>query len=92
MKRILGSFGIEASAVGHGLLGDWRPVGFLANPAGWGEVDDAETIRAIHAALDMGVTLFDTAANYGCGHSERFLGQAVAGRRDKVVIATKFGY
>jgi aryl-alcohol dehydrogenase-like predicted oxidoreductase len=40
----------------------------------------------------MGVTLFDTAANYGCGHSERILGQAVAGRRDKVIIATKFGY
>jgi aryl-alcohol dehydrogenase-like predicted oxidoreductase len=92
MKRILGSSGIEASAVGMGCWAIGGPWDFLANPAGWGEVDDAESIRAIHAALDMGVTLFDTAANYGCGHSERILGQAVAGRRDKVVIATKFGY
>jgi aryl-alcohol dehydrogenase-like predicted oxidoreductase len=92
MKRILGSSGIEASAVGMGCWAIGGPWDFLGNPAGWGEVDDAESIRAIHAALDMGVTLFDTAANYGCGHSERILGQAVAGRRDKVIIATKFGY
>jgi aryl-alcohol dehydrogenase-like predicted oxidoreductase len=60
-------------------------------PMGWGDVDDAESIRAIHAAIDRGVTLFDTANNYGAGHSERVLGQALAGRRDKVRIATKFG-
>jgi aryl-alcohol dehydrogenase-like predicted oxidoreductase len=59
---------------------------------GWSKVDDAESIRAIHVALDMGVNFFDTAANYGAGHSERVLGQAVAGRRDEVVIATKFGH
>ena len=40
----------------------------------------------------MGVNFFDTAANYGCGHSERILGQALKGRRDQAVIATKFGY
>jgi len=61
-------------------------------PAGWGTVDDEESIRAIHRALDLGITFFDTAANYGCGHSERVLGRALAGRRDQVVIATKFGY
>jgi aryl-alcohol dehydrogenase-like predicted oxidoreductase len=61
-------------------------------PAGWGQVDDAESIRAIHLALDAGINFFDTAANYGCGHSERVLGQAIAGRRDKVILATKFGY
>jgi aryl-alcohol dehydrogenase-like predicted oxidoreductase len=55
-------------------------------------VDDAESTRAIQAALDAGVTFFDTAANYGCGHSEVILGNALASRRDKVVIATKFGY
>jgi aryl-alcohol dehydrogenase-like predicted oxidoreductase len=55
-------------------------------------VDDAESIRAIHYALDAGINFFDTAANYGCGHSERILGQAIARRRDKVIIATKFGY
>jgi aryl-alcohol dehydrogenase-like predicted oxidoreductase len=59
---------------------------------GWSQVDDAESVRAIHAALDLGVTLFDTAANYGAGHSERILGQALGGRRDRVVIATKFGH
>jgi aryl-alcohol dehydrogenase-like predicted oxidoreductase len=61
-------------------------------PAGWGGVDDAESIRAIHCALEAGINFFDTAANYGCGHSEQILGQAVAGRRNKVILATKFGY
>ena len=42
--------------------------------------------------IDLGATFFDTAANYGCGHSEQILGQAVKGRRDQVVIATKFGH
>ena len=55
-------------------------------------VDDEESIRAIHYALDAGINFFDTAANYGYGRSERVLGQAIAGRRDKVILATKFGY
>jgi aryl-alcohol dehydrogenase-like predicted oxidoreductase len=59
---------------------------------GWSKVNDNESIRSIHAGLDMGVNFFDTAANYGAGHSERILGRAIAGKRDKVVIATKFGY
>jgi aryl-alcohol dehydrogenase-like predicted oxidoreductase len=54
--------------------------------------DDRESIRAIHAGLDAGVELFDTAASYGAGHSERILGQALRGRRDQAVIATKFGH
>ena len=61
-------------------------------PAGWGDTDDKESIRALHAALDMGINFFDTAANYGAGHSEVLLGQAFKGKRDKVVIATKFGH
>jgi len=61
-------------------------------PAGWGQVDDKESVRAIHAGLDMGINFFDTAANYGAGHSERILAKALKSRRDKVVIATKFGY
>lgn len=60
--------------------------------AGWGEVDDEESVRALRVALDEGVTFFDTAANYGAGHSETVLGRAVTGRRDEVVLATKFGY
>jgi aryl-alcohol dehydrogenase-like predicted oxidoreductase len=92
MKRVLGKSGIEVSAVGMGcwaIGGVWN---FAGNPAGWSVVDDSESIRAIHKALDLGANLFDTAANYGCGHSERILGQAVEGRRQQVVIATKFGH
>jgi len=48
-------------------------------------------IRAIHRALDLGINFFDTADVYGCGRSERILGQALSGRRDQAVIATKFG-
>jgi len=55
-------------------------------------VDDDESVRAIRRALDLGVTFFDTADAYGTGHSEEVLGRAVAGVRDRVVIATKFGY
>jgi aryl-alcohol dehydrogenase-like predicted oxidoreductase len=57
---------------------------------GWGEVDDEESIRAIHAALEHGVSFFDTANVYGAGHSERILGRALAGRRSEALIATKF--
>ena len=92
MKRKLGRSGIEVSAVGMGCWAIGGPWKFLGNPAGWSVVDDAESIRAIHAALEWGANFFDTAANYGCGHSERILGQALKGRRDQVVIATKFGY
>jgi aryl-alcohol dehydrogenase-like predicted oxidoreductase len=92
MKRLLGRSNVEVSAMGMGcwaIGGPWR---FLEGPGGWGEVDDAESVRAIHAALDEGITFFDTAANYGAGHSERVLAQALAGKRQQVLIATKFGY
>jgi aryl-alcohol dehydrogenase-like predicted oxidoreductase len=92
LTRQLGRSGLEVSALG---LGCWAIGGPFWNeegrPVGWGQVDDDESIRAIHHALDLGVTFFDTANVYGCGHSERILGIALAGRRDKVVIATKFG-
>jgi len=51
-----------------------------------------ESTRAVHRALDLGVTLFDTASSYGAGHSERVLGAALGSRRSDVVIATKWGY
>jgi aryl-alcohol dehydrogenase-like predicted oxidoreductase len=92
MKRTLGRSGIEVSAVGMGCWAIGGPWNFLGSPAGWSVVDDAESIRAIHTAIELGANFFDTAANYGCGHSERILGQAIKGRRDQVVIATKFGY
>ncbi len=90
-KRTLGRSGIEVSALGMGCWAIGGPFWKNGKPVGWGEVDDEESIRAIHRALDLGVTFFDTAPVYGCGHSERVLGEALAGRRDMVVISTKFG-
>jgi aryl-alcohol dehydrogenase-like predicted oxidoreductase len=58
---------------------------------GWGEVEDSESIQAIHRAMDLGITFFDTSDVYGTGHSERVLGRALAGKWDQVFIATKFG-
>ena len=91
ITRQLGRSGIQVSGMG---LGCWAIGGLLwagKEPVGWGEVDDAESIRAIHCALDLGVNFFDTADVYGAGHSERVLGRALAGHRDRVVLATKFG-
>lgn len=90
-RRRLGHSGIEVSAMGFGcwaIGGVWTHGG---TPVGWGEVDDDESIRAVRAAIDLGVSFFDTADVYGCGHSERVLGKAIAGHEDEVVIATKFG-
>ena len=94
--RSLGRSGIEVSALGMGCWAIGGPWSILRedgpSSAGWGKVDDAESIRTVRAALDAGVTFFDTAANYGCGHSERILGRALGDRRKDVVIATKFGH
>jgi aryl-alcohol dehydrogenase-like predicted oxidoreductase len=91
-QRDLGTrTGVQVSALGLGCWAIGGPWTFNGQPAGWGEVDDDESIRAIRRALELGVTLFDTADVYGCGHSERVLGRALAGRRDDVVIVTKVG-
>ena len=90
MRRKLGRSGIEVSALGMGCWAIGGPFWDGETPLGWGEVDDDESIRAVHAALDMGVNFFDTANVYGAGHSERVLGRAFARRRPGVVIATKF--
>jgi aryl-alcohol dehydrogenase-like predicted oxidoreductase len=76
---------IPASRVG---LGTWAMGGFQ-----WGGTDDDQSVRTIHAAIDLGVTLIDTAPAYGFGHSEEVVGRAVAehGQRDRLVIATKVG-
>ena len=96
LKRTLGRSGIEVSGFGLGCWAIGGPWWVLNEgekyPAGWGDVDDQESIRAIRAGLDAGINFFDTAANYGTGHSEVILGKALAGRRDQVVIATKFGH
>lgn len=90
-KRKLGKSGAEVSAMGLGCWAIGGPWEFDGRPAGWGGVDDGESVRAIRRALELGVTYFDTADVYGCGHSERVLGSALEGRRDDAVIATKFG-
>jgi aryl-alcohol dehydrogenase-like predicted oxidoreductase len=97
LKRILGKSNLEVSALGMGCWAiggpwTWDQPGNEPFPAGWGNTDDEESIRAVHAALDMGVNFFDTAANYGAGHSEFVLGRALKGKRANVVIATKFGH
>lgn len=96
MKRTLGKSKLEVSAMGMGcwaIGGPWIfSDGKESWAAGWGQVDDIESIWAIHAGLDAGVNFFDTAANYGAGHSEKILGKALTGKRDQVVIATKFGF
>jgi aryl-alcohol dehydrogenase-like predicted oxidoreductase len=58
----------------------------------YGEGDDTESIETIHRALELGVTLLDTADMYGMGRNEELVGRAIADRRDKVVLATKFGF
>ena len=91
-QRMLGRSDIQVSPMG---LGCWAIGGiwyWLDGPGGWGDIDDNESIRALHAALDLGINFFDTAANYGTGHSERILGRALEGKRDQAVIATKFGF
>ncbi len=90
MKRTLGRSGIEVSALGMGCWAIGGPFWDGETPLGWGQVDDEESIRAVHAALERGVNFFDTANVYGAGHSERVLARAVSGRRSQVVIATKF--
>ncbi|MCF3134210.1 aldo/keto reductase [Streptomyces olivochromogenes] len=90
--RTLGRSRIEVSALGFGcwaIGGEWADAD--GQPLGWGKVDDEESVRAIHRALDLGVTFFDTADVYGLGHSERVLGRALGKRRDDVVVATKWG-
>jgi len=92
MQRKLGRSDLQVSAMG---LGCWAIGGlwyWLDGPGGWGDVDDEESVRAIRRALDLGINFFDTAANYGTGHSERILARALEGKRDQAVIATKFGF
>ena len=91
-QRMLGVSDIQVSPMGLGCWAIGGPWYWLDGPGGWGDIDDNESVRAIHAALDLGINFFDTAANYGTGHSERILGRALEGKRDQAVIATKFGF
>lgn len=92
MRRVLGRSGVEVSALGMGCWAIGGPHSRNGNPVGWGVVNDEESLRALNRAFELGVTFYDTADVYGCGHSEKLLAQAFADRRDSVVIATKVGY
>ena len=89
-SRPLGGSGIQVSAIGLGCWAIGGPAYREGKAIGWGEVDDEESVAAIHAGIEAGVRFFDTANVYGTGHSERVLGSALKGRSD-VVVATKFG-
>ena len=80
--RALGRSGLTVSAQGLGCMG----MSFAYGPA-----DEAEATATIHRALDLGVNFLDTADMYGLGANETLVGKAIAGRRDEVVLATKFG-
>ncbi|MET9416170.1 aldo/keto reductase [Streptomyces klenkii] len=67
-------------------------LGCMGMSHGYGATDDAQSIATLHHALDLGVTFWDTSDFYGTGHNEELIGRAVAGRRDEVVLATKFGF
>ncbi|MFW5789396.1 MAG: aldo/keto reductase [Spirochaetota bacterium] len=90
MTRVLGRSGIEVSAIGMGCWAIGGPAYRGDTPVGWGKIDDKQSTRAIKAALDSGITLFDTADVYGAGHSERIVGAALAAKRADVALATKF--
>ena len=92
MNRTLGRSGIEVSAVGVGCWAIGGPLRAGNEQFGWGPVDDDESVATLRRAYDLGATFFDTASNYGAGHGEKVLGRALAGHRDQVVIATKWGY
>ena len=78
--RNLGTTGMKVSEIGFGA---WAIGG------GWGEQDDQDSLKALHAALDAGVNFIDTAAGYGGGRSERLIGQALRDRSEEILVATK---
>ncbi|WP_229924530.1 aldo/keto reductase [Streptomyces sulfonofaciens] len=80
--RSVGSQGLVSSAEGLGCMG---------LTGSYGAADEDESVRTVQRAIELGVTMFDTADHYGAFSGERLLGRALSGRRDAVVVATKFG-
>ena len=85
-KRKLGTSGLEVSALGLGLMGMSQSYGTAE------ERDERESIATIHRAIELGVTLFDTAEVYGPYTNEELFARALPGKRDRVIISTKFGF
>ena len=81
--RRLGTQGLNASAIGLGCMG----MSFA-----YGKADEAEAIKVVHRALELGVTFLDTAELYGPFTNEELIGKPLKGRREQAVIATKFGF
>lgn len=84
-QRQLGRNGPWVSAIGLGCMG------FSPGVYSHGRMDEADSIRTVHRALDLGISFLDTAEIYGRGHNEELVGRAIRGRRDQVFLATKFG-
>ena len=80
--RRLGTSDLEVSSVGFGCWG-------ISGGSMWGEQDEADSMEALHAAVDAGITFFDTAEAYGDGYSEEVIGRALGDRRDSIVLASK---
>ena len=81
-RRFLGKSGLEVSAIGLGCM-SMSPV--------YGEPDEGESIATLHRAIELGLDFLDTSDMYGNGHNEELVGRAIADRRDRVILATKFG-
>lgn len=82
-KRKLGNQGLEVSALGLGCMGMSQS---------YGPADEQESVVTLHRAIELGCTFFDTAEVYGPHANEELLGRALAGKRDQVILATKFGF
>src|SRR6478672_2760022 len=82
-RRLAGT-DLQVSEVGFGV--------WTVSAGWWGDYSDEQAIGLIHRALELGITFFDTADTYGDGRGETLLAQALAGRREGIVIGTKFGY
>ncbi|ACT00427.1 aldo/keto reductase [Paenibacillus sp. JDR-2] len=80
----LGNSELVVSSIGLGMMG--------MSPGIYGTIDDEESIKTVHRALELGITLLDTADTYGNGHNEELLGKALNGKREQAVVATKFTF
>ncbi|RMF82083.1 MAG: aldo/keto reductase, partial [Chloroflexi bacterium] len=89
--RKFGATDLEVSEIGFGAWAIGGPGRLGPNETGWGDTDDAVSLRTLEACLDYGINFIDTSDAYGNGHSEELVAQAFKGKRHQVVICTKGG-